>query len=210
MLLQKLLHFDVADADSRFHLALAHAGQQQLIAQLFAEGRQGHAILLQTLAQGFARELVAAGHVGLGLVQSLLVDRDACIAGLLDLGLVIDELFQRQPFGLGGVERSALRLRFALQAIAQVLHFLVGDGLDIDHSDDEVCRTDGRRARSGSGRALGRHSQRQPGRSQTDRGAGGAQSSNRKQVFIHSAGNGSVQRWSLASSGSGECWCAGH
>ena len=86
-------------------------------------------------------QLILAGHGLLGLVDGRLVDLDAELTRQLQLGPLVDQLVQHLAGQLAHIGRGpALRGQLLAHALHLGADLQIGDGLGIDHRDDEVGR----------------------------------------------------------------------
>ncbi len=156
LLLDELVDVGIADLDLGLDLAVAQAGECQLIAQVASELLLRHAFGRHPAAQLGDADLVLPRHGLLGLVDRQVVHLDAVFLAELELGPFVDEPLEHDAgqFGPG----HALGFgAFAQQALHAGLHFGIGHRLGVDQGDDVLGRSPGRyRGRSRLGRQRGR------------------------------------------------------
>ncbi|OQC12354.1 MAG: hypothetical protein BWX79_01166 [Alphaproteobacteria bacterium ADurb.Bin100] len=143
----ELVDVDLGDAGLGFQFALAHLGQQDLVAQVFPKLADRHSVLGQATAQLRHGDLVLAGNRKLGLIHRGVVHLDAGLAGELHLGLLVDHAFQHLAREhVTRRQRATLLGELLLGADQLGQDLVVGDGFAVDHDHDEV-----RLAGSGAG-----------------------------------------------------------
>ena len=108
-----------------------------------AKRTQCDAVLCQTFVHFLKRQLVAGSDVEFGLIDGLVFNFDAGFPCLLQLRFLVDELLYGQAGELTRFEVVASAGRFLGQALAQNLHFLVGDGLGVHHRHNEIGLSNG-------------------------------------------------------------------
>ena len=155
-----------AHVDARINFALAQAADQQFVVNFRAKLFKVNAVGFQALAQLIDRDLVLAGDGLNGAVKGVVVNSQARPLRRLQLRLVADHALDQggQEFASGRQGR-ALLLEQGLGAGQLGAHFVVGDGLGIDHGHDEICLLWRVRARRGLGGGRCRyHKARRTGR----------------------------------------------
>jgi hypothetical protein len=157
LFVKELIDFEVAHVNPGVDLALTQFGQQDLVAQLVMQLLEPDALLRQLAAQRGHIDLVLPRHVLFRLVDAGLVHLQAQLARLLQLRLFTDQALEHLAHQhVVGRHGPALAGQLRLKALQACLHFIVGDGLGVDHRHDVVglARRAGRRRCSG--RAAGR------------------------------------------------------
>ena len=134
-------------------LALAHAGQQDLVSQVFAELGDRLSVLVQPPAKLCHGELVLVGDGSFGLVHRGIVDLDTRLARQLQLNLLVDHAIQhlaRQRIARRNGAALLGQLLFGADQFGQDL--VVGDRFAVDHHHDEIRLS--RSAGCGAGRQV--------------------------------------------------------
>ena len=150
----------LADPHPPIDLALSKTSEQQLIAQILTKALKAQSFAGHAQAQVGHADLVLASHIFCGLVHGFIRDANATLARGLELGALRNQALEHRTRKFRtGRHGPTLHGQLRHQALHAADHLLVGDGLGIDHGDNEV-------GRPYAGRHLGLSltlSQRRPG-----------------------------------------------
>ena len=156
VLLEEKVDLGVAHLDLVVDFALAQPRQDDLLAQVVAEGVEREAVALERLAEVRERQLVVLGDALDRAIELHVVDAHAGIARELQLRLLQDESLEHLP--LEHLARRCLRaapLELALRGLDRLVELREGDDLLVHDCHDAV---DERHALRGRGEG---HKERQ-------------------------------------------------